>query len=48
MLEGRWDPSHEFFASDTIRVKHTEEYEADNSDRLDDAERGGEPDAPAS
>ncbi len=48
VLEGRWDGSREFFASDTIRVKHSEEYEADNGGRLDDAERGGEPDAAAS
>jgi cytochrome c-type biogenesis protein CcmE len=48
VLEGRWDPSGAFFASDTIRVKHSEEYEADNGDRLDDAERGGQPDADAS
>lgn len=41
VLEGRWDPSGEFFASDTIRVKHSEQYQADNGDRLDDAERGG-------
>lgn len=41
VLEGRWDPSGSFFASDTIRVKHSEQYEADNGDRLDDAERGG-------
>jgi cytochrome c-type biogenesis protein CcmE len=41
VLEGRWDPSGDFFASDTIRVKHSEQYEADNQDRLEDAERGG-------
>lgn len=41
VVEGRWDPSGDFFASDSIRVKHTPEYEADNADRLDDAERGG-------
>lgn len=41
VLDGRWDPSGEFFASDTIRVKHSEQYEAENRDRLDDAERGG-------
>lgn len=41
VLEGRWDPSGEFFASDTIRVKHSEQYEADNEGRLQDAERGG-------
>lgn len=41
VLEGRWDPSGQFFASDTIRVKHSEQYEADNEGRLQDAERGG-------
>lgn len=41
VIEGRWDPSGEFFASDTIRVKHSEQYQADNRDRLDDAERQG-------
>jgi cytochrome c-type biogenesis protein CcmE len=40
VLEGRWDPSGEFFASDRILVKHSEEYEADNEDRLEDAEDG--------
>lgn len=41
VLEGRWHPSGDFFASDTIRVKHSEQYEADNERRLEDAERGG-------
>jgi len=41
VLEGRWDPSGDFFASDRILVKHSEQYEADNEDRLVDAERGG-------
>ena len=40
VLEGRWDPSGEFFASDRILVKHSEQYEADNGDRLEDAEDG--------
>ena len=40
VLEGRWDPSGEFFASDRILVKHSEQYEADNEDRLEDAEDG--------
>jgi cytochrome c-type biogenesis protein CcmE len=39
VLEGRWadraDGDH--FLSDRILVKHTEEYEADHGDRLDDA-----------
>jgi hypothetical protein len=29
------------------QVKHSEQYEADNGDRLDDAERGGTVDQPA-
>lgn len=41
VLEGRWSSSGDAFASDTIRVKHSEQYQADNGDRLDDAERGG-------
>lgn len=41
VLEGRWDPSGAFFASDTIRVKHSEQYQADNGDRLANAKRGG-------
>jgi cytochrome c-type biogenesis protein CcmE len=41
VLEGRWDPSGSFFVSDSILVKHSEQYRADNEDRLDDAERGG-------
>jgi cytochrome c-type biogenesis protein CcmE len=44
VVEGRW--SGDTFASDTIRVKHSEQYEADNGDRLDDAERGGTPSSP--
>lgn len=47
VVEGRWDPSGDFFASDTIRVKHSEQYQADNGDRLDDAERGGTVDTTA-
>ncbi len=41
VLEGRWDPTGDFFDSDRILVKHSAEYEADNGDRLDDAEDGG-------
>jgi len=41
VLEGRWDPSGRYFASDTIRVKHSEQYEADNGDRITEAEDGG-------
>ena len=35
VLEGRWDGNH--FASDRIMVKHSEEYKADNPDRVDPA-----------
>lgn len=35
VLEGHWDGT--VFASDRILVRHSEEYEADNGDRLDDA-----------
>jgi cytochrome c-type biogenesis protein CcmE len=41
VVEGRWSQSGDVFESDTIRVKHSEQYQADNGDRLDDAERGG-------
>ncbi len=40
VLEGRWDESGDFFASDRILVRHSEEYEADNRERLDDARDG--------
>ncbi|MET0728694.1 MAG: cytochrome c maturation protein CcmE [Acidimicrobiales bacterium] len=40
VLEGRWSPMADTFASDTIKVKHSEEYEAENEDRLEDAEAG--------
>jgi cytochrome c-type biogenesis protein CcmE len=38
VLEGRWDESGDFFRSDRILVKHSEEYEAENQDRIADAE----------
>jgi cytochrome c-type biogenesis protein CcmE len=41
VLEGQWDPSGAFFVSDTILVKHSEQYKADNENRLDTAKRGG-------
>jgi len=47
VLEGRWSPSGDAFDSDAIRVKHSEEYEADNGDRLDDAEDAETGDSPA-
>ena len=38
VVSGRWDGEH--FASDEILVRHDEEYEAENQDRIDDAEDG--------
>jgi cytochrome c-type biogenesis protein CcmE len=40
VLEGRWASSGDTFESDRILVKHSEEYQAENGDRLDDAEDG--------
>ena len=40
VLEGRWASSRRRLQSDAILVKHAEQYEADNGDRLDDAEDG--------
>jgi cytochrome c-type biogenesis protein CcmE len=37
VLEGRWAPNGEVYESDRILVKHSEQYKADNGDRLDDA-----------
>jgi cytochrome c-type biogenesis protein CcmE len=39
VLEGSWDG--EVFASDRILVKHSSEYEAENGDRLQEADEGG-------
>jgi cytochrome c-type biogenesis protein CcmE len=44
VLEGRWDPTLTFFESDQILVKHDEQYEAENRDRLVDAEDGSSSD----
>ncbi len=41
VLEGHWDASGEWFDSDRILVKHSEQYEADNGDRLKEADEGG-------
>lgn len=41
VLEGSWAEAGDHFASDTIKVKHSENYEAENQDRLDEAETGG-------
>jgi cytochrome c-type biogenesis protein CcmE len=38
VLEGRWSSTGDTFASDRILVKHTPDYEADNGERLRDAE----------
>ena len=38
VLEGHWDG--EVYASDRILVKHSSEYEADNEDRLREADEG--------
>ena len=42
VLEGRWDPSGEFFASDHILVKHDETYESeeDYQERMSEADEG--------
>jgi cytochrome c-type biogenesis protein CcmE len=40
VLEGRWDETDDFFVSDRILVKHSEQYEADNDERIDDAKDG--------
>ena len=40
VLEGHWASSGEAFMSDAILVKHDEQYEADNGDRIADAEDG--------
>jgi cytochrome c-type biogenesis protein CcmE len=47
VLEGKWDPSGDRFLSDTILVKHSEQYEADNEDRIDAAKSGGAVDTTA-
>jgi cytochrome c-type biogenesis protein CcmE len=41
VLEGRWDDTGDWFDSDRILIKHSEQYEADNGDRMKEAERGG-------
>ncbi|MEO7555123.1 MAG: cytochrome c maturation protein CcmE [Acidimicrobiales bacterium] len=37
VLEGHWDPSGDYFASDTILIKHSAQYEEEHPDRLSDA-----------
>jgi cytochrome c-type biogenesis protein CcmE len=41
VLEGRWDRSVDVFASDRMLVKHDEQYDAVNQDRIREAEQGG-------
>lgn len=41
VLEGRWSDTGDVFDSDTIKVKHSADYEAEHEDRLEDAESGG-------
>lgn len=36
VLEGRWSDEGDWFESDRILVKHSEEYEAENPERTDD------------
>ena len=36
VLEGSWSDEGDWFASDRILVKHSEDYEADNPERTDD------------
>lgn len=42
VLEGRWDDTGRWFDSDRILVKHSEEYEAKNQDRIKEADQGGQ------
>lgn len=37
VLEGHWDAAGEYFASDTILIKHSAEYKQQNPDRVSDA-----------
>jgi len=41
VLEGRWSQTEDVYESDAIKVKHSENYEADHGDRLEEAETGG-------
>ncbi|MFV1990163.1 MAG: cytochrome c maturation protein CcmE, partial [Acidimicrobiales bacterium] len=42
VLVGNWDVSGDFFASDQLLVKHTNEYEADYGDRIEKARDGSD------
>jgi cytochrome c-type biogenesis protein CcmE len=41
VLEGRWDRTVDVFDSDRMLVKHDERYDAENQDRIKEAEQGG-------
>ncbi len=47
VVEGRWDPAgadasgRYLFSSDRMLIKHDDEYEAEHSDRIDEADQGG-------
>lgn len=41
VLEGRWDRTVAVFDSDRMLVKHDERYDAENQDRVKEAEQGG-------
>jgi cytochrome c-type biogenesis protein CcmE len=41
VLEGRWDRTVDVFDSDRMLVKHDERYDANNPDRIKQAEQGG-------
>jgi cytochrome c-type biogenesis protein CcmE len=41
VLEGRWDRTVDVFDSDRMLVKHDEDYDAENQDRIREAEQGG-------
>jgi cytochrome c-type biogenesis protein CcmE len=47
VLEGQWSADGDVVESDRILVKHSPEYEAENRDRLDDAEDGETADSTA-
>lgn len=42
VLEGRWNDTGDTFESDRMLIKHDENYEEDNDDRLKEAEEGGQ------
>lgn len=42
VLEGAWSPTDEHFDSTVMIVRHTNEYEADYGERLDEADLGGD------